>query len=127
MCNTARSFAHESNACVISRWAFLILGFIDLLSCAPPPATLLSTIFGRGAGSRLRAPPSVCDNTPPDFVRNNPEMLSAFSTVLSEQKRDRKRFIIRQPPIGEKDDYDSKNSWNERLQSENFSIYGLVC
>jgi len=33
MCNTARSFTHESNACVIRRWAFLILGCIDILSC----------------------------------------------------------------------------------------------
>ena len=32
MCNTARSFTHESNTCVIRRWAFLILGCIDLLS-----------------------------------------------------------------------------------------------
>ena len=45
MCNTARSFAHESNACVIRRWAFLSLAFIDPLSCMPPPTTLLSTIF----------------------------------------------------------------------------------
>jgi len=51
MCNTVRSFAHESNLFVIRRWAFLILGFIDPLSCIPPPTTLLSTIFGRGAGS----------------------------------------------------------------------------
>ena len=50
MCNTTRSFAHESNACV-RRWAVLILGFIDPLSCVPPPTTLLSTIFGWGAGS----------------------------------------------------------------------------
>ena len=33
MCNTARSFTHESNTCVIRRWMFLILGCIDLLSC----------------------------------------------------------------------------------------------
>jgi len=33
MCNTARSFTHESNTCVIRRWVFLILGCIDLLSC----------------------------------------------------------------------------------------------
>jgi len=51
MCNTARSFTHESNTCVIRRWAFLILDFIDPLSCIPPPTTLLSTIFGWGAGS----------------------------------------------------------------------------
>jgi len=35
MCNTARSFTHESNTCVIRRLAFLNLGFIDLLSCTP--------------------------------------------------------------------------------------------
>ena len=51
MCNTARSFTHESNTCVIRRWAFLIIGFIDLLSCIPPPTALLSTICGWGAGS----------------------------------------------------------------------------
>ena len=33
MCNTARSFTHESNTCMIRRWVFLILGCIDLLSC----------------------------------------------------------------------------------------------
>jgi len=33
MCNTTRRFTHESNTCVIRRWAFPILGFIDLLSC----------------------------------------------------------------------------------------------
>jgi len=33
MCNTVRSFTHESNTCVIRRWAFLILVCIDLLSC----------------------------------------------------------------------------------------------
>jgi len=32
---------------------------------------------------RLRAPPSVCDNTTTDFVLYNPEILSAFSTILS--------------------------------------------
>ena len=47
ICNTARSFTHESNSCVIRRWVFLILGYIDLVSCTPPPATLLLTIFGR--------------------------------------------------------------------------------
>jgi len=51
MYNTTRSFAHESNTCVIRRWAFLIFGFIVPLSCIPPPTTLLSTIFGWGAGS----------------------------------------------------------------------------
>jgi len=52
ICNTARIFTHESSStCVIRRKAFLILGCIDLLSCIPPPTTLLSTIFGWGAGS----------------------------------------------------------------------------
>jgi len=41
MCNTPRSFTHKSNTCVIGRLAFLILGFIDLLSCTSslPPST----------------------------------------------------------------------------------------
>jgi len=42
MCNTARSFAHESNTCVIDRLAFLNLGSIDILSCTPLPVTLNS-------------------------------------------------------------------------------------
>ena len=50
ICNTARSFTHESNACVIRRWASLILGCIDLLSCNPPPATLLDHLWA-GTGS----------------------------------------------------------------------------
>jgi len=40
MCNTVRSFTHESSTCVIRRLTFLNLGFIDLLSCTPLPATL---------------------------------------------------------------------------------------
>jgi len=33
-----------------------------------------------------------------------------FSSLI-EVDREREKFIIRQPPIGEKDDYDSENSW----------------
>jgi len=40
---------------------------------------------------RLRAPLSVCDNAPPDFVQNNPEMLIAFST--SERKDSKREFF----------------------------------
>jgi len=29
----------------------------------------------------------------------------------SSNRREREKFIIRQPPIGERDDYDSENSW----------------
>jgi len=74
---------------------------------------LLSTIFGRGAGSWhslkqkckkscnrfgplqfvLRAPPSVCDNAPTDFVQNNHEMFSAFSTIVSEQEASKREFF----------------------------------
>jgi len=43
---------------------------------------------------RLRAPPSVSDNAPPDFVQNNPEMLSAFSTILSERKASKREFFL---------------------------------
>jgi len=41
MCNTARSFTHRSNTCVIRRLAFLNLGFIEQMSCTPslPPST----------------------------------------------------------------------------------------
>jgi len=37
MCNTARSFTHRSNTCVIRRLAFLILGFIEQMSCRSLP------------------------------------------------------------------------------------------
>jgi len=30
---------------------------------------------------------------------------------MSSAEREREKFVIRQPPIGGKDDYDSKNSW----------------
>jgi len=66
ICNTARSFTHESNTCVIRRWAFLILGCIDLLSCTPPSATLLLTIFGRAQGFGT-AP----ERRPPQNVRGH--------------------------------------------------------
>jgi len=53
MCNTARSFTHESNTCVIRRWAFLILGFIDLLSlpCSLPPSFRPSLGGAQGLGT----------------------------------------------------------------------------
>ena len=110
MCNTARSFTHESNTCVMRRLAFLILDFIHPLSCIQPPTTLLSTIFGRGAGSwhsprtqellkykrssvRFSALPSVCAQRRacatiprPTFSSYNPELLSTFSTILRERK-----------------------------------------
>jgi len=40
MCNTARSFTHQSNTCVIRRLSFLHLCFIELISCTLLPATL---------------------------------------------------------------------------------------
>ena len=42
---------------------------------------------------RLRAPPSVCDNAPTDLVLYNPELLSAFSTILSEREDSRREFL----------------------------------
>ena len=38
--NTSRTLTHRSNTCVIMRLAFLILGFIEQMSCTPLPATL---------------------------------------------------------------------------------------
>jgi len=35
----------------------------------------------------------VCDNAPTDFVLYNPEMLSAFSTILSEREASSREFI----------------------------------
>ena len=55
ICNTVRSFTHESNTCVIRRRAFLIL---------------------------LSAPPTACDNALPDFVQEHFKQLSAFSDDL---------------------------------------------
>ena len=117
MCNTVRSFAHESATRVIRRWAFLILGFIDPLSCIPTPTTLLSTIFGRGAGSwhsprtqklvknrkrwfcfdtlrfvwahhRARA-------TTPSLTlfENNLSSSAHFSTIMSERKGSKREFF----------------------------------
>jgi len=40
MCNTARSFTHESTTCVIRSLAYINLGFIEQMSCTPLPATL---------------------------------------------------------------------------------------
>jgi len=40
MCNTARSFTHQSNTCESRRWAFLNFGWIEQISCTPLPATL---------------------------------------------------------------------------------------
>jgi len=34
-----------------------------------------------------------------------------FRTTAKHSPREREKFIIRQPPIGGKDDYDSENSW----------------
>ena len=103
--------------CVIRRWAFLILGFIDPLSCIPPPTTLLSTFFGRGAGSwhsprtqkvvknrkgwfcfdtlrfvwahhRARA-------TTPSLTlfENNLSSSAHFSTIMSERKGSKREFF----------------------------------
>jgi len=39
-------------------------------------------------------------------------------SLLPFSRREREKFIIRQAPIGEKDDYDSENSWiSDRLPS----------
>jgi len=43
--------APPSGRCLTGNDTEIILDFIDPLSCIPPPTTLLSTIFGRGAGS----------------------------------------------------------------------------
>jgi len=44
--NTARSFTHRSNTCVIRRLMFLNLGFIEQMSCAPLPVTLYNRDVG---------------------------------------------------------------------------------
>jgi len=122
VCNTARSFTHESNTCVIRRWLFLILGFIDL-SCTPSPATLLWPSLGGVAGSshstntqevRKSSTRSVHFNTLQSVWAHhwpratttsltlfvyNPRSSAHFSTFLSERK----------------------------ASSENDSIFGLVC
>jgi len=100
MCNTARSFTHESTTYVIRRLVFLNLGFIDPLSCTPLPSTLLSHHFWVGykvlvqpqnaVGAKkwqkvvpfeftvvsLSASPTTCDNDPPDFVQEHSRRFS---------------------------------------------------
>ena len=55
---------------------------------------LEDTLPFRFTAIRLRAPPSVCNNAPTDFVLYNPE-ISAFSTILREREA-QKREIIKQ-------------------------------
>ena len=117
MCNTARSFTHESTTYVIRRLAFLNLGFIDPLSCTPLPSNLLSHHFWVGnkvlaqpqtqellkcrkSSVRFSALPSVCAQrracaTIPRMTlfSYNPEMLSAFSAILSERGASKREFI----------------------------------
>ena len=38
-------------------------------------------------------------------------LLLRHALALLFSRREIEKFIIRQPPIGEKDDYDSENSW----------------
>jgi len=114
MYNTARSFTHESTTYVIRRLAFLNLGFI---SCTPLPSNLLSHHFWVGhkvlaqpqtqellkcrKGSvRFSALPSVCAQrracaTIPCMTLffYNPEMLSAFSAILSEREASKREFL----------------------------------
>jgi len=45
-CNTARSFTHQSNTCLIRRLAFLNLGFIEQMSCTPLSTTTSGLAFG---------------------------------------------------------------------------------
>ena len=40
-----------------------------------------------------------------------PSTTAAFVRTLASSLTEREKFILRQPPIGEKDDYDSENSW----------------
>jgi len=80
-------------------------------------------------------PPQSSISFPPDFVlRAQPHPPTPASQYLSQNKtikclilvttlvalqssgsvlvnREREKFILRQPPIGEKDYYDSENSW----------------
>jgi len=37
--------------------------------------------------------------------------------------REIENFIIRQPPIGEKDDYDSENSWGSNQDNDDDCFY----
>jgi len=123
MWNRFRSFAHESNAYVIRRWAFLILVFIDLLSCIPPPTTLLSTISGWGVGSWRR---------PRTHVWLQSERYSAsFSVLLSVCAQRRACATTPQPTllfaILKCSARFRRFSVSKRLHWVNFSVYGLVC
>jgi len=47
---------------------------------------------------------------------------------LLERQREIEKFIIRQPPTGEKDDYDSENSWiSDGLPSSKEGVQKILC
>jgi len=48
--------------------------------------------------------------------------MGTFETVT---EREIEKFIIREPPTGEKDDYDSENSWISLKQSLNKLARGV--
>ena len=123
ICNKARSFTHESNTCVIRRRVFLILGYIDLLSCTLPPATLLLTIFGRAQGLGIAPERRRCST-----------VAEGSSVLIHCGSFERNSDRVRQRPPW----LCSRTFWatqcifrrfwvSERLQSEKFSIHGLVC
>jgi len=47
----------------------------------------------------------------PDPELRRPPLCQAMNHVKIFMGREIENFIIRQPPTGEKDDYDSENSW----------------
>ena len=54
-----------------------------------------------------RPHPLICTGAEPINPVHCPRQLPALSSTFKEIEK----FIIRQPPQGEKDDYDSENSW----------------
>ena len=68
------------------------------------------TALGKRSSSEERGlPPMPTD--PMGLVLHN-------STRVYFSEREIEKFIIRQPPMGEKDDYDSENSWISRRSQD---------
>jgi len=105
-----------------------VLSDSEGIGSAVPPTSSLKYL-GRlswPAGGDL--PLALCGVTSSPFFSSRfasltPRLLSPDITVFvvwEELDREIKKFIIRQPPTGEKDDYDSEKSWiSDGLPSNN--------
>jgi len=65
----------------------------------------------RLAGLFAHAPTRSHERTHTGFFLALPSTLESPKHVFLRRFREREKFIIRPPPIGDKDDYDRENSW----------------